>query len=55
MNTVDNNFKRYTQKSVNKKPEIYNIQQKIGFILDQYKLPKINYLNIDVEGSEIEH
>tara|TARA_B100000287_G_scaffold433008_1_gene493669 strand:- start:2406 stop:3128 length:723 start_codon:yes stop_codon:yes gene_type:complete len=54
MNTVDNNFKRYTQKSVNKKPEIYNIQQKkLDSILDQYKLPKINYLNIDVEGSEI--
>ena len=55
MNTVNKKFSKYTEKSVNKKPEINRIsQKKLDTILKQNKIAKINYLNIDVEGSESE-
>ena len=53
MNTVNKRFSKYTEKSVNKKPEIHRIsQKKLDTILKQNRIKKINYLNIDVEGSE---
>ena len=55
MNTVNKKFSKYTEKSVNKKPEINRIsQKKLDTILKQNKIAKINYLNIDVEGNESE-
>ena len=54
MNTVDNKFKEYTRKSVNKDPQVVNIEQlKLDSVLDKYNMNKINYLNIDVEGNEL--
>ena len=54
MNTVDEKFKKYTCKSVNKKPFIKEIQQKtLNQILSENSIKKINYLNIDVEGYEM--
>ena len=54
MNTVDEKFKKYTQKSVNKKPEILKIQQlTLDSVLKKFKVNQINYLNIDVEGNEM--
>ena len=53
MNTVDEEFKKFTSKSVNKKPDILRIQQKtLNQILEKNKIKKIDYLNIDVEGYE---
>ena len=53
MNTVDENFKKFTQKSVNKKPAIKKIKQlRLDTILEKYNVSTINYLNIDVEGNE---
>jgi FkbM family methyltransferase len=53
MNTVDKKFKVYTQKSVNKKPDIFKIKQlKLNTILENHNIKKIDYLNIDVEGNE---
>ncbi len=55
MNTVDKDFKKFTEKSVNKKPLIRKIEQKkLNTILNNYNIKKINYLNIDVEGHEFE-
>ena len=54
MNTVDENFKKYTIKSVNKDPDIKKISQKtLNRILIENKISKFDYLNIDVEGYEI--
>ena len=54
MNTVDENFKKYTSKSVNKEPLIKEIQQKtLNQILSENSIKTINYLNIDVEGNEM--
>ena len=54
MNTVDKKFREYTKKSVNKEPEIVKIQQlKLDSVLEKYHINKINYLNIDVEGNEL--
>ncbi len=54
MNTVDKNFKNYTSKSVNKKPEIHEIQQKtLDQVLIENNVNRIDYLNIDVEGYEM--
>ncbi len=54
MNTVDKKFKNFTEKSVNKKPEIIKInQKKLDTVLDNYNIKKIDYLNIDVEGYEL--
>ena len=54
MNTVDENFKKYTTKSVNKDPETKKIFQKtLNRILLENKISKFDYLNIDVEGYEI--
>ncbi len=53
MNTVDDNFKDFTFKSVKKKPEIHKIKQKtLNQILEKNNIKKIDYLNIDVEGYE---
>ena len=54
MNTVDKKFKEYTRKSVNKDPEVVKIEQlKLDSVLEKYNINKINYLNIDVEGNEL--
>ena len=54
MNTVDKKFKEYTRKSVNKEPEVVKIKQlKLDSVLRKYNINKINYLNIDVEGNEL--
>ena len=54
MNTVDKKFKEYTRKSVNKDPEVVKIEQlKLDSVLRKYNMNKINYLNIDVEGNEL--
>ena len=54
MNTVDESFKDFTSKSVNKAPEIKKIKQKtLDKIFFEYNIKKIDYLNIDVEGSEL--
>ena len=54
MNTVDKKFKEYTIKSVNKDPQVVKIKQlKLDSVLEKYNINKINYLNIDVEGSEL--
>ena len=53
MNTVDNKFKKFTEKSVNKKPTVLKVKQfKLNTILNNQKVKKIDYLNIDVEGNE---
>ena len=55
MNTVNKKFSKYTEKSVNKRPIVTKIyQKKLDTILKKNKIKKINYLNIDVEGSEAE-
>ena len=55
MNTVNQEFSKYTEKSVNKKPLINRIsQRKLDTVLKKNKIKKINYLNIDVEGNEAE-
>ena len=55
MNTVNKKFSKYTEKSVNKKPIVNKIpQKKLDSILKYNNVKKINYLNIDVEGSENE-
>tara|TARA_X000001036_G_scaffold369263_1_gene355271 strand:- start:1356 stop:1715 length:360 start_codon:yes stop_codon:yes gene_type:complete len=55
MNTVDNKFKNYTINSVNKIPETKKIKQlTLNKIISDYKVSKIDYLNIDVEGYEME-
>ena len=54
MNTVDKKFKKYTSKSVNKEPMTKKIKQKtLDQILEKYEIKKIDYLNIDVEGNEM--
>ena len=54
MNTVNTKFKEYTRKSVNKDPEVVKIEQlKLDSVLRKYNMNKINYLNIDVEGNEL--
>ena len=54
MNTVDEDFKKHTFKSVNKEPEIRKIEQKtLNQILIENNVKVIDYLNIDVEGYEI--
>tara|TARA_B100000963_G_C22407115_1_gene571522 strand:- start:12 stop:734 length:723 start_codon:yes stop_codon:yes gene_type:complete len=54
MNTVDEDFKKHTFKSVNKEPEIRVIEQKtLNQILIENNVKVIDYLNIDVEGYEI--
>ena len=54
MNTVDKKFKEYTRKSVNKDPKVVKIEQlKLDSVLRKYNMNKINYLNIDVEGNEL--
>lgn len=54
MNTVDKVFKKFTTKSVNKKPEIRKIKQKtLNQVLKERKVSEIDYLNIDVEGYEM--
>ena len=54
MNTVDKKFREYTRKSVNKEPEVVKIQQlKLDSVLEKHYINKINYLNIDVEGNEL--
>ncbi len=54
MNTVDQDFSKYTEKSVNKKPEIKKIKQlTLDKILSIYNIRKFNFLNIDVEGNEM--
>lgn len=53
MNTVDKNFKKFTEKSVNKKPSVFRIKQlKLDTVLKKNNVNKIDYLNIDVEGNE---
>lgn len=55
MNTVDNKFKNYTINSVNKTPETKKIKQlTLNKIISDHKVSKIDYLNIDVEGYEME-
>ncbi len=55
MNTVDKEFSNYTLKSVNKEPEIRIIKQKtLNQILIENNIRSIDYLNIDVEGYEME-
>ncbi len=55
MNTVDPKFKDYTIKSVNKLPEKKSIKQiTLNKIISDYNVSKIDYLNIDVEGYEME-
>lgn len=55
MNTVDENFKKYTSKSVNKEPFLKKIQQKtLNQILSENSIRTIDYLNIDVEGYEMQ-
>ena len=42
-------LKKFTQKSVNKKPAIKKIKQlRLDTILEKYNVSTINYLNIDV-------
>ncbi len=54
MNTVDESFKNFTSKSVNKDPEVKKINQKtLNQILYENKIKRIDYLNIDVEGYEM--
>ena len=54
MNTVDRKFSRFTQKSVNKKPVVKEIKQlTLNHFFERYKLKKIDYINIDVEGNEM--
>ena len=54
MNTVNENFKDHTTNSVNKIPEIKKIKQKtLDKIFCEYYIKKIDYLNIDVEGNEL--
>ena len=54
MNTVDESFKNYTSKSVNKDPEVKKIYQKtLNQILIDNNIKRIDYLNIDVEGYEM--
>ena len=54
MNTVDEKFKKYTSKSVNKEPLIKEIQQTtLNQILSENSIKTIHYLNIDVEGYEM--
>ncbi len=53
MNTVDEKFKDYTSKSVNKKPKVERIKQMtLNKVLDENNIKNIDYLNIDVEGNE---
>ena len=55
MNTVDGKFKNYAEKSVRKKSSIKIIQQLcLDEVLKKNYISKIDYLNIDVEGHEIE-
>ncbi|MBD22768.1 MAG: hypothetical protein CL572_03790 [Alphaproteobacteria bacterium] len=55
MNTVNKEFRKYTEKSVKKKPTVNKItQKKLDSILKNNNISKINYLNIDVEGNESE-
>ena len=55
MNTVNKKFSKYTEKSVNKVPTVAKInQKKLNSILQNEKIKKINYVNIDVEGNEVE-
>ena len=54
MNTVDEKFKKYTSKSVNKEPLVKEIQQTtLNQILCEKNIKTIHYLNIDVEGYEM--
>ena len=55
MNTVDKDFKKFTEKSVNKKPIIKKIEQKkLNTILNTYNIKKYKFFKIDVEGYEFE-
>ena len=55
MNTVNAKFKNYTIDSVNKTPEVKKIKQiTLNKVVSDYKIAKIDYLNIDVEGHEME-
>ena len=54
MNTVDQKFMKFTEQSVNKKPVIKKVSQlKLNTVLNNEKINKIDYLNIDVEGNEM--
>ena len=54
MNTVDKNFSEFTAKSVNKEPLTKKIKEKtLNKILKEQKIKNIDYLNIDVEGYEL--
>ena len=54
MNTVDKKFSKYTQKSVNRKPIIKKIKQlTLNQVFEKYNIKKMDYLNIDVEGHEM--
>ena len=54
MNTVNDSFKEFTKKSINKAPEIKKIIQKtMDKILFENQVEQIDYLNIDVEGNEL--
>ena len=54
MNTVDEKFKKHTSQSVNKVPEVRKIKQKsLNQILVENNVTDIDYLNIDVEGYEM--
>ena len=53
MNTVDENFQKYTTQSVNKKPDIKKVMQTtLDKVLYENHISEIDYLNIDVEGHE---
>ena len=55
MNTVDSKFKEHTRNSVNKFPEVKKIKQStLNKIISDFGITKIDYLNIDVEGHEMD-
>ena len=55
MNTVNKEFSKYTEKSVSKEPLIKKIKQlTLNQVFEKYSIKKMDYLNIDVEGHEME-
>ncbi len=54
MNTVNKRFKKYTEVSVSKKPVVNRVKQfTLNQIIEKNNLKKIDFLNIDIEGNEM--
>ena len=58
LNTLDKNHLKFLKKNFNVKRNQYKIKriktEKINSILNKYKLNKIDFLSIDIEGQEYE-